>query len=78
LQELLDLLQDQRVAFESGRVMRFLVPDLLPDLFGFLRQGETAESLAKLGDVRLKSFVDRDAAESTFRCYLCLLIRLLR
>lgn len=48
LKQLLDLFQDERVAFQGGRVMRFLVPDFFPDLFGFFRQGEAAEPRTKL------------------------------
>ncbi len=41
--------------------MRFLVPDLFPDLFGFFGQRKAAKPRAKLEDVRLEPFMDRGA-----------------
>ena len=61
LKQLFDLFEDEGVAFESGRMMCFLVPDLLPDLLGLFRHQKAAEPRPKLGHLRRKPVVDRCA-----------------
>ena len=50
-EQLRDLLEHQRVAFDGGGVMGLLVPDVTPDRGRVLGSGQTAHALAELGDL---------------------------
>jgi hypothetical protein len=58
VEEDLDLSADQRVAFQGGGVMGFVVPDLGPDALGFLGAGEAPETRAEFFDRNGESLVD--------------------
>jgi hypothetical protein len=59
LEQLLDLAQDQSVAFEGRRVVGLLEPDVPPDALRLDWRGKAAEPLPQLGELRLQPFVDR-------------------
>ena len=63
-EEELDLLEDERVALDRGRVMRLLEPDAAPDAFGLERRRQPAETLAQLADLDPQPLVDRRARRS--------------
>jgi hypothetical protein len=69
LEQLLDLFQDERVAFKRGRVVRFLMPDLFPDLLSFFWERKSAQAFAKLEDMPLEPFVDGSSCRAAFGCW---------
>ena len=64
LEQLLDLLEHERVALDRGRVMGFLEPDPAPDAVGFDGRRQAAESLAQLADLYAQALIDGCACGS--------------
>src|SRR5437879_10533843 len=58
VEESFDLWGHQRIAFQGGGVVGFVVPDLGPDALGFLRAREPTEARAELFDRKGESVVD--------------------
>ena len=64
LEEPLDLLQDEGIALDGGRVVCFLEPDAAPDDGGFVRVRQAAEALPELRDLYGELAVDVRAPRS--------------
>lgn len=57
--ELLDLLENEGVPLDGGRMMGLLQPYATPDPLRLFRRGESPEAVAKLSDLNSQAFVDR-------------------
>jgi hypothetical protein len=57
----LDLLENQRVAFDRGRVVRLLEPDAAPDVLRLERGREPTEALPQLADLHAEPVVHGSA-----------------
>ena len=66
-EQYLYLLQDQRVAFNGGGVMRFLVPDVLPDATRLSGARQSAHAKVQLGNLCGEAPVQFKTARSTWR-----------
>ena len=64
LEQLLDLLEHERVALDGSRVMSLLEPYSAPDAVRFARRGQAAEPLAQLADLHTQALVDRSSRRS--------------
>jgi hypothetical protein len=54
----LDLLADESVSLDCGRMMGLLVPDVGPDALGLFRRWKTPETCAQLGNSLLEARMD--------------------
>jgi hypothetical protein len=59
VKQLLHLAEDERVAFDGGRVVRLINPDIVPDVPSLAWQGQPAEPLPQLIHSRIETGVQR-------------------
>jgi len=68
-EELLDFVQDKRVALDSGRVVCLVDPDVFPDVLGFDRTRQPAKLAVQVVDLTREPFVDRCTFRSSAAGY---------